>query len=217
MAIMQIPITKGKGFLEVDTDALPEKVFIEAMLQGLKALLGRGMSKVAVANLEGEELEKAQQAAMEIAAKNLQKCLDGTIKLTGEAKAKTSKQDKAVTTEAMRIARNKVRDAIKAAGKKLSHFAAKDITAAARELVAGDPSITEEAKANLARASEAPKTIDLAKILGGVGLKENADKVKQAEEKKKSTKARKTAGGGLSATAAATVKGRKPAPRPEAH
>jgi len=36
MTIMQVPVTKGKGTVEIDTDALPQAVYEYALLQGLK-------------------------------------------------------------------------------------------------------------------------------------------------------------------------------------
>lgn len=208
MAIMQVPVTKGKGFVEFDTDALPEAVFAEVVLQGLKTLVNRGMSKCTVKDLGDEATVRKE--AMIIAEQQKAKIMSGEIKFTGKAKAKSG-VSKEVTTEAMRIARDRVRDALKAAGKKLSYVPAKEITAAAKELVGLDPSILAQAEANIASRAETPSAIDLSALVAG--LAEDPAKVAKAEEKKAAKQKDKP----LSAKQAGMVKGRKPQAKPAHH
>jgi hypothetical protein len=182
MAIMQVPVVKGKGVVEIDTDTLPEAVYAEAILQGLKTLVNRGMSKVTVKDLGDEEKVKAE--AMIIAEQNVAKIRSGEIKFSGKAKA--SKVSGAVQTEAMRIARNRVKDALKAAGMKISYIKASDITAAAKELVASDDSIVAEATANIAKRAETPMPIDIKAL-----VQEDSSLKAKGEAKKAAAKAEK--------------------------
>lgn len=198
MAIMQVPVTKGKGVVEIDTNALPEAVYAEALLQGLKTLVNRGMSKVTVADLGSDD--KVREEAMIIASKNVEKILAGDIKFSGKAKA--AKVSGAVNTEAMRIARARVKDALKAAGMKISYVKASEITAAAKELINQDASIIEEAKANLEKRAEAPLPIDIKSL-----VKEDPELKAKGEAKK--AEAKKDAP--LSAKQAGKVKGRSKA------
>ena len=206
MAIIQVPIVKGKGVVEFDTDALPEAVFAEAILQGLKTLVNRGMSKITVKDLgSSAEVEKE---AMICAMQNHAKIMVGDVKLSGKAKAATAKMDKAVLTEALRIARDRVRDALKAAGKKLYAIKAADITSAAKDLINIDPSIIEAAQAAIKARNETPVSIDLSALIGAV--REDGAKIAKAEAEKVAKKADKP----LSAAQAGKVKGRKPATKP---
>jgi len=192
MAVLQVPITKGKGFVEIDTedtDALPGEVYKEALLLGLKELCNRGMSKLTKASTKDEA--ELQSLAMAQAEKNVEAIAQGKIRFLGK-KAKTG-ESAAVMTEARRLAKNLVKDGIKAAGMKISHVETKDITAAANELLANDPSIVEQAKANLEERAKVPAKVDLIKSL----IKESPKLVAKAAEanvKKKSTLSKTQAG-----------------------
>jgi len=199
MAIMQVPVTKAKGIIEIDTDSLPEAVYAEALLQGLKVLANRGQSKITVKELGDAETVKRE--AMLAAEKQKEKILSGDIKFSGKAKA--TKVSGAVNTEAMRIARNRVKDAIKASGKRISHYTAKDISAAAKSLIEADPSILADAEAAIAKRSEIPVATDLLAM-----LKEDPKLVAKAEAKKAEAAKDKP----LSAKQAGLVKGRKQKP-----
>ena len=161
MAIMIVPVTKGKGVIEFDTELLPESVYAEALLQGLKVLVNRGQSKITVAELGDAETVKAE--SMLAAQKQKDKIMAGDIKFSGKAKA--TKVSGAVNTEAMRIARNRVKDALKANSIKISHVAAKDITAAAKELIAADPSIIDLATEALKAREATPMPIDIKSLI----------------------------------------------------
>ncbi len=181
MSVMQIAVTKGKGQVEIDTDAIPTEVYAEALRLGLKELVNRGMSKITVAKLEGQKLEEAQAAAMAKAAENVEAIKAGKIRFVGQ---KSTKVSGAVRTEAMRLARNIVKDTLKAAGYKISHYKASEITAAAKELLdADDGSLIKKAQENIDSRANAPSKIDLAALVKG--MKEDPDLVKKAEAKKK--------------------------------
>jgi hypothetical protein len=206
MAIISVPVVKGKGVVEFDTDALPEAVFAEVVLQGLKTLVNRGMSKITVKDLGSTE--EVMKEAMIVAEQNVAKINAGDIKYSGKSKAATAKLDKAVATEALRIARERVRDALRAAGKKLYAVKASEITTAAKELIGIDPSIVTAAEAAIKARSEAPSEVDLSAIIGAV--KEDQAKIAKAEAKKAEERKSKP----LSAKQAGQVKGRKPPTRP---
>jgi len=152
MTILNVACTKGKATVEIDTDKLPEEVYKEALLQGLKVLLNRGMSKITKEQHTDPEALKAE--AMLKAAKNVDDLYAGKVKITG-GKAKSGVSG-AVMTEARRLAKNAVKDAIKRAGKKVSHVEAKEITRAANQLLTEDPSFIEKAKVNIADREAAP-------------------------------------------------------------
>ena len=182
MAIMQIPITKGKGFIEVNTDSpedggdLPASVYAEALLQGLKVLLNRGASKITKETYPNEDELKA--AAMTKAEEQKALVRAGEIKFTGQSKAK--KASGAVMTEARRLAKNLVKDEMKRQGIKVSHVDAKDITKAANGLLEMKPELIAQAEANVAEREKTPVAIDLSAI-----IKVNPTKVAKAEAKKK--------------------------------
>lgn len=180
MSIYEIPVVKGKGTVSIDSDALPVEVYAEALRLGLKELVNRKMSKITVAKLEGEKLAEAQAAAMKQAQENLEAIMKGDIRYSGQkAQVKVSG---AVNTEAMRIARNIIKDAIKANKGKISHYKASEISAAAKELLKGEQgaAILKTAEENLNKA-KAPG-IDLSALVGG--MKEDPELVAKAEAAK---------------------------------
>ena len=199
MSVMSIQVTKGKGSVDLDPDTLPIEVYAEALRLGLKELVNRGMSKITVAKLEGEELAKAQAAAMEKATENVEAIKAGKIRYTGQKSA--TKASGEVMTEARRIAKNIVKDQIKKAGGKISHYEAKEITAAANQLIEAQPEIIETAKTNLEARKAAPVKIDIASL-----VKESPKLVAKAEENKAKKK------GQLSAKQAGLVAKRKGQP-----
>src|SRR5262245_14759289 len=131
---LNIPVAKAKGFLTItkdEIDALPDQVYREVLIQGFKTLFGRGQTKITADTYPDEAERKA--AAMTAAEKNWQDCKDGKIRFTG-GKAKTAGKG-AIMTEARRLARQAVKDAIKADGGKISHYEASEITKAANALI----------------------------------------------------------------------------------
>lgn len=199
MAIVPIPITKGGASLDVDTDKLPQHVYEEALRLGLKDLLARGMSKITKADIPDEATRKAE--AMLKAEENLKKVYAGEIRITGQKAA--GKVSGAVKTEAMRLARNIIKAEMKKVGIKVSHVAAKDITAAANQLLSEDDGgILKQAEENLKARAEAPVKIDVKAL-----IKTSPDLVAKAEARKAKAKADK--GETLSATQAGKVATRK--------
>lgn len=204
MAKFSIPVTKAKASVEVDTDVIPEDVYAYALQLGLKELVNRGMTKITVAKLEGEELSKAQAAALAQAEKNVEAINAGTVRKTG-AKA-AGKASGATMTEAMRLARALIKDQMKAQGIKVSHVEASEITRYAKQLVEADSSLLETAKANIEARSKATIAIDVTTI------KTSPKLVAAAEAKKKAPK-----DGTLSAKQAGKPALRQKPGKPQAH
>ena len=214
---LQIPITKAKGFVEVDTDSVEEggdltaEVFREAMIQGLKVILNRGMTKVTkesftnAAGVYDEEAMKA--AAMKIANKTFQAMRDNSIRFTGGKVKKEISGE--VMTEAMRLARGFVKQFLKDSGKKISHVDPKEITKAAKALLGDNPELIEQAKATVAARKAAAaeglggKPIDASKFANMVPVDEK--KKAKAEKEKAERQAASSA-----AKAGKTAKRAKP-------
>lgn len=196
--IISVPVIKGKGTIDIDTSMLPDDVYREALLQGLKVLANRGTSKVTKTTYPKEDELKAK--AMEVAEAQRQAMYDGKIKLTGGSSKASGKVTGAVKTEAMRLARNLVKDELKRQKIKISHVAASDITAAAKALLEQDDSLIEQAKANLAEREKVPvsEKINVAALV-------KVDPKKVAASEAKAAKAKAEKGEGLSAKQAGMV------------
>lgn len=172
---IMVPIVKGKADIEIDTSTIPDDVYQEIVLQGLKVILNRGMSKITTTGLSGQQLEDAKAAAMAKASENVQAVKDSKIKFAGKSKT-ASKASGAEMTEARRIARNLVKDSMKEQKLKISHYKASAITEAANELIKADPSILVQAAANLVERATKPIAINIGEI-----IKEDPAMVAKAE------------------------------------
>lgn len=211
-----VPIAKGGASIEVFTRDLPDNVYQAALLLGLKDLLNRGMTKVkSPKNLQGEDKAKAQAAAMEIATKNAESLRAGKLPRIAGVKTGDDKIPGVVMTEARRLAKNLIKDEIKAAGGKISHYEAKDITAAANAYLETDEGkgLIEQAKANVEARTKvveakvpAKSEEALAAVQSKLGLAVSAKKVAEAEK----AKAKKKEAGEsiLSAAKAGQIKSR---------
>ena len=188
---INVPIPKAKDVLVVTNaliEALPQEVYNEILLQGFKAVLNRGMSKITLADLG--DADKVKSEAMLKAQANLEDVQAGKVRITGGAKA--GKVSGAVKTEAMRLSRNIIKDELKRLGHKISHYEASEITTFAKEYLEENPSILETAKANLeARA----------KIAAGEGdkLSSLVAKIKTSDVLVAKAEAKKKKGGTISA------------------
>ena len=111
MAVLQIPITKAGATIDFDTNDLSEEMYVLVVTEGLKTLLNRGASKITKETYPVESERK--EAALVKAAEQVEKVKAGDVKRGGKAKAKESAK---VMTEARRIARNAVKDAMKEEG-----------------------------------------------------------------------------------------------------
>lgn len=198
--LIAVPVPKGKGTITVDIAKLPSDVYREVVLQGLKVLLGRSMSKITKANLPDDEV-RFNEARVQ-AEKNLEAMYEGKVKITGAPKAE--KVSGKVMTEATRLAREKVKQAIRDSGGKISHYKASEITAAAKEMIKADPSFIEQAKQLLEMREKGETKIDIMALIKAdpnLVAKDEAEKAEKAKQ--------------LSAKQASIPAKRKP--RPEAH
>ena len=179
-SILTIPVTKSKGSVEIDTSTLPDDVYREVLIQGLKVLANRGMSKITKASTKDEA--ELKTLAQEQAEKNVEAIKAGKIKFSAGVKAK--KASGKVMTEAMRLARGIVKDEIKRSGGKVSHYEASEITKAAKAYLEADPTIIEMAEENLKKreATPTPTTINLAELIKA------SPKLVEAAEKRKAEK-----------------------------
>lgn len=186
--ILRVPITKAStkeepSFVEVCWDDLPNDVCKEIMLQGMKTLLNRGMSKITDAKKDAG----AREAAMEQAKTNLTNLYEGKIRMSAGVRTKITG---AVKTEAMRLARIIIKDQLKSLGKKVSLIKAKDISEAATKFLESErgEEVWTRAKANLeARAKEEASTKDaLQDIL--VGITEDKELTAKAAKNKRPKK-----------------------------
>lgn len=143
--LVNVPVVKGKSTIAVDINSIPQAVWDEVVLQGLKVVLNRGMSKITTSTTK--DAEELKSLAMQAAEKNLTEMYEGKTKITGQKKAKAASG--AVMTEARRLAKAIVKDECKRAGLKVSHIPAKQITEAANQLLEARPDLIEQAKANL--------------------------------------------------------------------
>jgi len=201
MAELEIKVTKAARTITVDTEKFNEKVYEHVFLKGLEPLINAKMSKITVKDLEGEALEAARVAAYEQAEKNLNDLYEGKIRAgRGTITAKDgSKIPGPVMTEAKRLAKEVVKDEIKAAGMKVSHVAASDITKAATELVKADPQFIEQAFLNIEARKAKTVAVNISELIH--------ESPKLVERAKKAQADRKAT---LSATQAGKAAKRKP-------
>lgn len=177
MAVLKVPVTKGKGEIEIDTDAIPEAVYAEALLQGLKVLVNRGASKITKETYP--EAEELKVAAMAKAEEQKAMLMEGKVKKTAGGKSKVSG---AVMTEARRIARGLVKSEMKRLNMKVSHVEASEITKAANALIEANPAIIQAAEEEIAKRASVNVPIDVAAIPTSAKLVAKAEKEK-AEKK----------------------------------
>lgn len=187
--IIAIVLKNGAGTVEVDVSSgkLPDAVYREALMQGLKVLAERAMSKITKEAYPDEAERKAAIKAK--AESNIEDMYAGKTKITGQAAVK--KASGAVMTEAMRLARNLVKDFMKSNKIKISTVKPSEITKAAKAMLDNDPSIITTAEANLKAREATPIKIDLKALIHAdpeLVAKEAAKKAKTAAEKPLSAK-----------------------------
>jgi hypothetical protein len=199
--IVTIALKNAAGNVDVDTAKLPDDVYREALMQGLKVIAERSMSKITKEAYPDEQQRK--DAIKAKAEANVQDMYDGKTKITG---AKTVKKASgAVMTEAMRLARNLVKDAMKANKIKISTVKASEITKAAKMLIEADASIVQTAEENLKQREATPIKIDIASLIKADPALVAKDEAKKAEAKANKPLSAKQAG-----KVAPRAKGAKP-------
>lgn len=167
MALFQVPITKGgkTAFIEVNTGSadgadpgdVTDEVMHEVILQGLKVILNRGQSKITGETYPDEK--ERQEAAMAKARQTFEEMKRNEIRFMGKRPKKDVTGE--VMTEAMKVARAYVKQVMKDKGIKVSHVPAKEITRVAKDLVAENPELIEQAKATVAARKEKAAAITI--------------------------------------------------------
>jgi hypothetical protein len=198
-----VTLKNGAGVVEVDPSRIPDAHYKEALMLGLKAMAERGMSKLTKEAYPDEAERKAAIKAK--AESNIEDIYSGKAKIAGQKTAK--KASGAVMTEAMRLARNLVKDAMKANKIKISTVKASEITATAKKVIENDPSIIATAEANLKAREERPLQIDIKSLI-------HADPELVAKDEAKKAKAKE--GKPLSAKQAGKVAPRTKGAKPQA-
>lgn len=199
--LVQIALKNAAGTIEVDTAKLPDDVYREALMQGLKVIAERGMSKITKANIPDEDERRKEIKAKALA--NVQDMYDGKVKITGAAKAK--KASGAVMTEAMRIARNLVKDAMKANKIKISTVKASEITKVAKLYIEQNPSVLETAEKNIREREATPVKLDIKSL-----IHVDPELVAKDEAKRAAAKADKPLSAKQAGKVAPRAKGSKP-------
>ncbi len=210
MAIITVNIKKAGQTMEVDTDKLPLDLYAEFVRIGAEHALNTKQSKVATptAQKSMSETDAAAErdSAMKIAQTNLEAIYANKFKVGRKAAGNANKVTREVNTEAMRLARITIKDAIVAAGERISHVKASDISAAAKDLIAQEPEYIEKAKANIEANKVTPKPtmkLDISALI-------SPELVAKTKAKTESAKAKSA--GIMSATQAGLVKGKRKAP-----
>jgi len=192
MATLKIAVTKaGNKPIEVNPDELPDEVYKMCLEAGIKHFINQRMSKITTKDLEGEQLAAAQAAAMKVAEENLTNLKEGKVRRgrAGATDASGKKVPGVVMTEARRLAKEVVKNELRAAGIKISHVEASEITKAANELIAADPAFVEQAKTNIEARSAKVTSINIASLVHvSPKLVEKAEKAKAEKKSQLSAK-----------------------------
>lgn len=174
--IVTITLKGGCGTMEVDTSRFDMATYKAIFVAGVESLVMKsGMSKLlpGITKLEGKEQEGRIKEVREQAEKNLEAMYAGNLK-GGKAK----KAAGAVNVEAMRLAKNMLRDLIKASGQKIGAYSAKEQTAAAKVILDANPHLLKLAEENLANRVEEAKGAKKLDLKGLFGAKAESDEVK---------------------------------------
>lgn len=149
MPTFKIKISKAKADMEVDWDALPANVQQYIVEQGLSKVLNAATAKETKDKTPDNATREAN--AMALAAKRLDGLKEGK---TGTKKSSDSKVPGKVMTEARRLAKQIVKQAIKAGGGKVSDYTAAQITEAANLYITQHQEIIQKAEANIKAADD---------------------------------------------------------------
>lgn len=176
-----IPLKGGAGHVTLeDSDALPIDMYRYIFQQGLETVVNSagGMAKLTtgITKLTETEQTTARAKVRKQAQENVKALLDGSLKLKGSRGA--VKVEGAVQTEALRIAKEMVKDHIRSNGQKIGAYKASEITAAAKEVIKDNPDIVKKAIANLDERANGAKTTKGLDLKALFGAKAESDEVK---------------------------------------
>lgn len=141
-------VNVGKGIeLDVNANALPANALEHVVKIGLRNIL-----------MDVHAGESDPKAAREKAERKLAALMSGEVRVTG------TREGDPVRAEAMRIATDMVKAAIRKAGKKLADYEASAIREKAKEVLDSEkhgPEIMARAKANVAAKRELAEDLDI--------------------------------------------------------
>src|SRR6266851_352406 len=185
-----IPLKGGCGHVTLeDADAVPLEMYRYIFQQGLEAIVNSvGMSQLlkGITKLEGTDAEKAKDAVRKQARANVQDLLKGQIKRKG-ARSEAVKVGDAVQTEALRMAKEMVKDLIRQSNQKIGAYKASEITSAAKDVLEANPDLIKKAEANLAERAGAAKTTKALDLKAMFGAKSESEEVKAKPKGAKKT------------------------------
>ena len=167
MATLKIPVTKAGRTLDVDTDALPEESYRIALEEGLKVLLNKGMSKITTKGLEGSDLDKAKGSGLRQGHRE-PRSLHGW-----QDQARPSRCQGCVWRQGARRGYDRSPSPRQGSRQERTpcrrhqdfHVEASEITKAANELLAVEPSFIEQAKTNIEARSAKVTSINIASLV----------------------------------------------------
>lgn len=181
----------GDVQITVNCSQLEDSPYVAILAAGCEAILRKanGMAKLlaGITKLGGQALEERVAKITEAANKTHEQLKAGQVPT---ARAKAVKTSGAEQVEAMRLAKNMLKDLIKASGQKVGAYSAKEQTAAAKAILERTPKLYELARKNLAdRAAEA-QGVDALNLKALFGAKADSEEVK-AKPKAPPKKAKK--------------------------
>lgn len=178
---IEIPIAKAGRSFTLDVSKLPKEVYQELVIKGAQSVMGRGMGEIKVKDLEGEELERAREAAAEVAERNLQAMYENKITLRAVKRVKVKGKAK---TRAMQKARAIAKAQAKAEGLRLGDYSAKEWTIVAEQILEDNPEMVAEAQAELEKEEKEAKEKGRIKFSLKTTLKADPKRVAANEAKK---------------------------------
>jgi len=181
--MLRVPIVKAKTTIEVDTGQLPNHVYQEALVRGLKVLMNLGQT--GFTKEKYPDPDELQKVALEKAEAVLQDLYAGKVRIMGGAKA--DKVPREVMTSARNMARKIVKEALKRKGVKVTQVKASDITKAANTYLGAHPELIDKARKEQEELEKADLDIDTGGIevdpkLVAAQVKRQADKTLSAKQ-----------------------------------
>jgi hypothetical protein len=199
---------KGEaGDIEVNTDEFDDATCRALMQAGIEHFINKanGAAKAitGVTKATGADLAARQKQIREAAEKTIQNLKDGLT--PGKKKAKVTG---AVQIEAMRLAKDMLRNLIKGQNQTLKAYSAKEQTAGAKIILEQNPHLLVVAEANLAKRADDTKGLKGISLESLFGDKANSEEVKAKPRK---TPVRKAKGDVASVPAGMVANKQKPA------
>lgn len=152
----------GKGItLDVNANALPANAMAHVVYIGLRNILMDAHASVTAESAEAEQ-SAGEDIATTIARLSRAKAETKLAALmSGEVRVAATRGGDPVRAEALRLATNTVKTAIKAKGKKLKEYTDEAVRKAAQDYLDRHSELLDTAKANIAAAREAADDVEI--------------------------------------------------------